>query len=266
MIRMLRVLESLEEYVKGAKKKHVFELGEMYINSTNVVFILENTYKSFFDNAVQTIKGFKYASDRMKEEVERYLPSITKTFEVEDRLCMILDKTSDLVLLKDVLDYFDGKLDPKHVAWILSSLHNLSCYLSYAKLSHGDISLNTYFISPKFHSGVLLGGWWYATEIGKKMIGVPSRTYNLFSKEVKERKEGDPRTDLDLIRAIGRELLGDSAGINVSAPEVMKTWLRCITSGDAIKDYATWKNKIITAGFGGRYFTEMEVTPEQIYK
>jgi len=261
MRRMLRVIESLGEYTEDAKKRQIFELGEMYINSHNVTFSIENTHRDLFDNAVRTINGFKFASKRMGDQMVRFLPKIVKTFEVEDRLVMVLEKSPDLILLRNVSDYFKGKMDPKHVAWILSSLHNLVCYFGYEKLSHNDISMDTYFISPEFHNGVLLGGWWYATELGKKMLAVPSRTFNLLPEDVKAKKGGDVKVDLDLIRAVGRELLGDPTGTKLSemkaAPEPMVNWLRLVTTGRPVDDYRIWKNEVIPESFGGHFFTPM---------
>lgn len=264
-MRMIRFKDSLDAYLAKVSKLHKIELGEMFINRDSVVFSLDKQHKDFFDNAVKSINAFKYANSKMKDEFSKYLPSIVKTFEEDNKLVMIVKKNEDLILLKDVFDFFKGKMDPKHVAWILSSLHNLVCYFNYSKFSHNDIAMNTYFISPALHDGALLGGWWYATEFGKKMIGVPGRTYNLLSSSAKNNKGGDIRTDLDLIRAVGRELLGDPEGVDVEAPDAMKDWLRCETTGDALKDYSTWMNDVITASFGGRFFTKMDLDSSEIY-
>jgi len=262
MRRMLRVIESLGEYTEDAKKRQIFELGEMYINENSVTFSVESSHRDLFENAVKVINGIKFASKRMEEEMSKFLPKIVKTFEIEDRLVMVLEKSPDLILLRDVSEYFKSKIDPKHVAWILSSLHNLVCYFGYSKFSHNDISMDTYFISPEFHNGSLLGGWWYSTELGKKMLAVPSRTYNLFPEDVKAKKGGDIKVDLDLIRAVGRELLGDPVGTKLSemkaAPEPMISWLRLVTTGRPVDDYKIWKDVVIPASFGGRFFTRMD--------
>ena len=260
-MRMLRVIDSLESYIEGYRRKHHFELGEMYITDTTVVFVIEGEHKKLFENGVNTIKNLEYDSDDMKKEMSRFLPSIVKTFEAENHSILILNKNPDLVRLRDLFDYFKGNLDPKHTAWILSSLYNLACYFNFIKLSHNDISLDTYFVSPEYHGGVLLGGWWYAVGFGKKMLGAPSRTFNLLPLDVKNKKGGDSRVDLDLIRTVGRELSDSN-----SVPKPMADWLKWESKGNAIEDYSTWKNEVIMASFGGRFFTEMGVTAKQIYK
>jgi len=268
-MRMLRVIDSIEIYTKDAKRKCHFELGELYINMDSVVFVIEGEHKSFFENAINTIRNLKFDSEDMKKEISRYVPSVVKTFEAENSLIMIAKKTKDLVLLRDVLNYYNGQMDAKHVAWVLSSLYNLVCYFDFIKLAHNDISLDTYFISPEFHNGVLLGGWWYNSEFGKKILGVPARTFNLFPSDLHAKKGGDPRVDLDLIKAVGRELLGDFTGTKLlsmkAAPKPMIDWLRWESKGDAVGEYSTWKNEVIMASFGERKFTNMELKPEQIY-
>jgi hypothetical protein len=152
----------------------------------------------------------------------------------------------------------------------MSGLHNMTCYLDWADLSHNDISLDTYFISPKYHSGALLGGWWYTSKIGNKIIAVPNRTYQYMPMEVRKTKISSIKTDLELIRAVGRELLGDVTGTrlkqNEDIPKPLINWLVLPSpTGSAIKDYTLWQ-KVLTDSFGPRKFVNMEVAAEELYK
>jgi hypothetical protein len=250
-------------------KKHPFELGEMYVGNTILFFLINEEYKELFDNAKKTINNFKYASDRMEKEISRYLPQITKTFTIQDkRMGMLLKKTDDLLLLRDVLNYGTIPEWDRHVAWILSTLHNLTCYFEYAGICNNDISLDTYFISPKYHSGVLLGGWWYSTKIGEKLKLVPTRTYELIPPDVKRKKISTNRIDLELVRSIGRELLGDESGVHLlprkAAPEAMVNWLRSTSTRKAVKDYKIW-GEVLAESFGPRKYVTMDLTVDKIY-
>jgi hypothetical protein len=249
--------------------KRSFELGQMYISDTMVAYFVEKKHSALFDNAKNTIKSFRYASDRMKEEAKRYLPELGKTFEtVDGRLVMVIKKTPDLLCLRDVLAHFKA-FEPRHGAWIISTLHNFTCYLNYIGVSCNDISLDTYFISPEFHSGALLGGWWYATPVGKQLTSVPKRTYGLMPVDVKNNKTASIKTDLELIRAIGREILGDTTGLKLEKmgiPKPIVNWLRLPSSGDAVKDYQIWSKKILDDAFGKRKFVKMELTSKDLYK
>jgi hypothetical protein len=249
--------------------KRKFELGTMYISDTVVAYFIDNHHHKLFDNAKLNIKSFKFASDRMKQEVKRYLPEIGKTFETSDgRLVMVIKKTPDLLLLRDVLTYYKT-IEPRHAAWIMSTLHNFTCYLNYIGVSSNDISLDTYFISPLYHTGALLGGWWYSVPVNKPLIAVPKRTYELMPVDVKNSKISSNKTDLEMIRAIGREILGDVTGLKLErmgVPKPFVNWLRLPSSGDAVKDYDIWGNKILTDSFGKRKFVEMKLTSKDLYE
>jgi len=263
--RLISPEYSVDNFIDKNSKYHAFELGEMYVNRENVVFSVTKDHRDLVDNAKKMIYGLKFKSEKMKEEMSKYLPAIILDTETDIELMLVLKKTTDSVLLKDVLKYYSGKLDPKAVAWILSSIYSLLCYFSLEKVSHNDISLNTYFISPVSHSGLLLGGWWYSSYFGDKMIACPGRTYNLLPSDVKVSKiNTDSRVDLDLLRALGRELLGDPTGVNIDAPEAMKLWLMKESSGDAIDEYNTWSTTVINESFGGHFFTDMGLDPNKI--
>ena len=112
-----------KEYRIHYLASHAFELGMMYINNSMVAYVLDAQHRDLFDNAdgLLTI-GFKYGSDRIKAEVSRYLPTLKKTFETDDgRFCMVINKTPDLLLLRDVLEYYKGQIPNRHAAWIQST-------------------------------------------------------------------------------------------------------------------------------------------------
>lgn len=252
------------------KKRHSFELGNMFISDTKVIYLIDNEHEELFNNAIDMTVKFNFADEKMKQEVERYLPKVLKTFKTtENKHGMVIDKNKDLLLLKDVLNYFNGQIDSRHVAWIMSRLHGLTCYLSYASLSHNAITTDNFFISPPEHTGALFGGWWYTTKIGEKLKGVASKVYDLMPWDIIASKIADQRLDLELIRNVGRELLGDETGSKLltmkAAPEAMINWLRLGTSGNAIEDFEKW-GIVLKESFGKRRFVELKLTSTDIYK
>ena len=50
--------------------------------------------------------------------------------------------------VSDFGGHFGGSLDPKHVAWIVSGMLNICCFLRINHKVHGDISLDNYFVHP----------------------------------------------------------------------------------------------------------------------
>lgn len=249
-------------------KQRPFELGEMYIGHTEVLFALETQYQDLFNNAKRFLGKFKYSSDRMEKEASRYLPQNVEYYSSADRLFILAPKTKDVVLLDDVVRHFGNKLEPRQVGWIQSTIHNVSCYLSYAGIVHGDISTNSYFISPEHHSGVLLGGWWYATRKGDTIKALPGRSVNLCPPSIMRKKQADYALDLELIRATGRELLGDLSGVQLnkdsSLPRSLVSWLNGTTSGNAVEDYKRWRT-VLEESFGKPKFVKMEVDADTLY-
>ena len=252
-------------------RKHAgFELGDCYIGRTIVAYVVKNDYADLFENARRIIAGFRYGSSAMRDEVYRSLPAIQGVFHTADRCVMVVRKAPDLIRLRDVLDHVGGRLDPRHVAWIGSTLHNLACYLGWARLTHNALSLENYFISPPDHSGALLGGWWYAKPEGAKLDALPKATTRYCPPDIVRDKRADGRTDLELVRAIARELLGDGSGMRLAserlATPLMIDWLRHPTASGAVADYRQWSEIILPASFGKRRFTRLEVSASDIYK
>lgn len=242
-------------------KKHTFEYGDAYIGRTQMAFSFKREFDDLVDNTVRTIRTFPFASPGMLKEISRYLPPARPIFiETDDRRYLVFEKTEELILLRDLLEHQGGKIDPKHVAWIMSSLYNLACYLQYARLTHNDISLDTYLISPTYHSGVLLGGWWFSAKTASKMVALPSRSLALAPPDVLASKVASSRLDLALIRQLGRDLLGDIK----NAPEPMRKWLSYASDGNAVRDYEEWK-KVLTDSFGARRFVELKVSASDVY-
>lgn len=251
------------------RQERAFELGRLFIGREIVAYVVALDHADLFQNAIQTLHRLPCANTRMAAEVGRYLPEIIRQFETRDGWVLVLRKPPDLVLLRDVLDRCGGGMDARHVAWVISSLLNLACYLDYARLAHNAILTDTWFISPPQHNGALLGGWWYAVRQGEPMRAAPAVTVQYAPFDVLDRKCGDSRTDRELIRALGRELLGDITGVRLArakaAPSPMLDWLRLPAADSALHDYRTWMNRVLKDSFGERRFVDLAVTTDDLY-
>jgi hypothetical protein len=233
-----------------------FALGRDLISPDLVTFLIDGVHKPLFENALA--QKFKFANDRMQAETQRYLPDFCMKGKLKDgRLLLQAKKSEDLIRLRDVVTYM-GLLEAKHSAWIISSLLNLACYLSYTGIVHHDISPDTYFISPEFHSGALLGGWWYAQPKGGPVKHVPKRTFALMPYSARIKKEAQAATDLELIRATGREITASTI------PVPMMAWLTKVDQRGAVEQYKEWQ-EVLKASFGERRYVKMAVTAEAVY-
>lgn len=257
-----------KKYIFHYKKSRNLEIGKQYIADKFLAFEVDNCNNDLVENFLKITNTFKFKTNRMKEEFSKYLPSIESIIKTENKNYLILRKTEDLYSLRDILTYFKGILDVKHVAWILSSLYNIACYLKFNDISHQDISLDNYFISPKYHLGALLGGWWYSKKIGSKLIALPSRTINN-QPSLLINKISEESTDLNLILLLGRELLGDSYGTKLrsvkSIPTPIINWLQINTNNNAIDIYRNWQELVLPKSFGKREFIEMKIDDKLIY-
>lgn len=250
-------------------KKTAFEYGDCYISRTLVTYVIRPEFRAEYDHAVRMIKGVSYPDDRMRKEFERGLPQIDKAFTAQNGHVLIIKKDPEYVRVRDVLDYCGGKLDPKHVVWVMSCLYNLCCYFQVTGLTHNDISLDSLYIGPKAHVAALLGGWWFAQRKGDTLTALPDRTYNYAPPDVLRSGNADPRVDLTLLRVVGRELLADPRGVHLhkdpSIPRPLASWLRMPSCGNAIQGYGVWQTSTLQACFGPRRYTEMNITFDDVY-
>ena len=250
-------------------KKFAFELGTTYIGRQTLAFQLDHGNEDLAQRAEVTLKSLPFPNAQMKDEFKRYLPDVKQSLETTNGPALILNRDVELIRARDVLDYSGGRVEPKQVAWIINSLLNLKCYLDFAGLTHNDISLDTYYISPQLHFGALLGGWWYAAKAGQSLAALPTRSAELAPREVLRCKKADPRLDQLLIRAMGCELLGDPLGSRLTTmtdvPKPLANWLRMPGPANAVEDYKTYVDQVMPGSFGPRRFVKWDVSPKAIY-
>lgn len=249
---------------------HDFGLGTLYIGRTTLMYIFNLKYKSFRDNGLKNIKELKFANADMEKEFKKYIPNIICEFEsLDGNYVVVMKKESDVFSLRDVLDYYDGKLSPRHVMWILSSLYNNECFLQFNNLTNNGLTIDSYFISPKNHSGHMFGGWWYSTKNGDKMIGLPKELFDILPLKQKESKCSSYRLDLESIRLIGRTLLGDKTGMlldkDSSIPTPLIEWLKGVSTDNPFEEYENW-NKVIDKCYEKRKFEIMDLDEKKLYE
>jgi hypothetical protein len=246
--------------------RHDFELGEMLVGRATVAFVVRPEFADLFDHGRRALTRFRFASGAMRAQMAPCLPMAATAIATPDGPVLIVDKAPDLVLLRDLLDHLGGAIEPRHVAWVLSALHNLACWLEYAGLTHNAIGLDTVFVSPEAHRCALLGGWWYAAGRGERLQALPARTASLAPPDVLATRTADIRVDLELIRATGRALLGNESGLRDGrVPRPLVDWLRCAASDTALTDYQLW-GQVLEASFGARRFVKLGVSASDIYR
>jgi hypothetical protein len=243
------------------RRRRPFELGDGFVADSVAAWMVDDAHADLVDAALRRIGAFPFADDAMRSALARYLPIVERVVETPRRQAVVVRKPRDMVLLADLLDHEGGRLDPRHVAWIVSELYCFACWLAWAGLTHNALASDTVFVSPAHHAVAVLGGWWYAAPSGARLAALPARSAGIASADIIRAKTADPRLDLDLIRALGRNLLGDAP----SVPPPLETWLALASNGSARADYTQWQ-QVLTDAFGARRFTPMNVRPDDVYR
>jgi hypothetical protein len=243
-----------------------FELGKVLFGQTRLTYVIRQEFAEQAANARTIIGKLTYPDDKTREVMGRYLPKVIEYHETTTDVVVSIEKPADLIRLRDLLTHL-GTIDAKHVAWMVSRMLNLASYLENQKLCHHDFSLDTLFTSPEHHSLCLLGGWWYAASAGSDLKGkiLPARTIANGPSSLIATKIATLRTDPELIRLTGRELLGDASGISLASnpdirPEIA-SWLRMSGTGSALQDFTVWFEKAL----GKRRFVVLPVKACDVY-
>jgi hypothetical protein len=254
-----------EEYNIRYLRKHEFELGRLYIARERVFFAVRADHVDLFRNGVNRIKGLAFGSDKMRESFQRCVPTIEREVVTADTCLLVVRKAPDLILLRDVMTHLKGAIDPRHVAWIQNRCHNMGVYLDWQGLVHGAIGPDTVWVDPTHHSVALLGGWWYARHIGEPIKYLPAWAHAVAPPETKRDKMATAKLDQELIRAQGRELLGDRGGTRMTGPEPMRQFVRMPSGGTALDGLHDWDAKVLPAAFGPKKFVPWPLTADQVY-
>lgn len=245
----------------GCLARFGFEFGDVQIHHDNVTYSFDRKHEPWHRAATLNISNLPFGSTEMRDSISQCIPiKPTSVNVVGSRPVLRISKGKDTLMLRDVIAHYPkGTLDPRHAAWMISSLLNVACYLSWAGVSHQAIDTKTFFVSPSKHVGMLLGGWEFSIRFGATVTSLPTRTHANLPFSVQRSKIASAHTDLELVRATAREL---TAGVKL--PDPMADWLKGTTTGDAVKDYQQW-GTVLKQSFGARRFTPMDLTPEALY-
>lgn len=255
-------------------RRRKFDLGTVSILSKGVIYASDGTTTSqeLFANATKRIRALSYADDKMQKEFERYMPSIETQWPLlGNGSAFLVRKTPELICLRDLLDVAGGRLDPRHVAWVLTRLHSILCYLQTQHVTHNAIDLDSCFICPPHHTVCLLGGWFFARTHGEPVQFLPARSAQVWRelpREVTRAKTARHWLDRACVRLLARELLGDPGGTKLlhdkTVPNALAQWVCALPNNNGFKDFSQWEQARDRA-FGPRKFVDLAISAEQIY-
>lgn len=250
-------------------KERKTEMGIMYISNKFVTWKFKNEFMNDIKRGLNNLSSLSFRNEKMENDFKKYIPKLYKNIESEDYTYLIFSKDSRFINLSDILNYYNEKIDVKHVAWILSVIYNQICFFHFNKIMHGGLTIENIYIDPKMHDGIILGGWWYSLKDKEKLSILPKKAVDVAPVSMINNKKADLLLDLEMIKSIGIQLLGYKSGIQLmddkTVPKPLAEWLRTASLGEAIKDYSFWFNEVLPQSFGERKFVEMNLNINDIY-
>lgn len=240
------------------------DMGERYVGNEFIMYDVPTAQLDLVESTQKLLKGLKYPPEKKTEdEVRLHNPEWNKNIKTPRGAVVGFKKKPDSILLRDLLTHYGGKIEPRHVAWIVSRMYGVASYLQYAGLVHNAIGPDSIFVSPKDHR-IRLEDWWYTAKAGHRLVAVPTRTAPFLKGKI-----ADYKLDCELIKLTARELLGDVSGAKLLAnpdiPRPMLMWARTPALGDARREWQEWQDITLKASFGARLFVEMAITGRDVY-
>lgn len=193
------------------------------------------------------------------KQAKIFLPDVRKIIYTEDMKIFInIAVEKNEMPLDEFLDFFDGKPDARHCAWIISRLLGICCFAEINNIVFNCLCTENILINPELHTLRITGGWWFSSLNGEKMTGVQSEVYQ--NMPVSCHTDGIARkiTDLESVKAICRKIFPEDS------PEPLMKFSESICMNDAFSEMEFWENTIDKA-FGGKYFTKINLCLADIY-
>lgn len=240
---------------------HVFELGEYFVCNKNVIYSFDFSKKKYYNNYIQNINNLRHENDNMKKVFSRIFPKILSEYDTKDnRHIIVLTKTAEVHPLRCVIEnFFNNKIPDRHLAWMITRLLNICCYLKYNNKVCNGINVDNLFVSLDYHSILLLGGLWYATDDNTPMIGTSKDIFNIMTPKVKSDKISKFITDIESVKFFGRQYMLDTY------PQPLKDFFNSGSQDDPLKEFKEWE-KTLNKAYGERKFIKITANNNQIYK
>lgn len=251
------------------------KLGNMYVNENEIIFVIRQQYKKYYENYIDKAINIPKLNKDVWSRTQYSFPKITNHFQAEDgSYVIIVTKPCKIYPLREVLNYFGGKLHHEHVAAILNRLYYFVCYMDIIGLQHNGITIDNLFFAPgrKVKEGEsftvedmrivgVFGGWFFTTKIEDELMGMPREVYDSLPARIKAQKYSSFEVDELAIKQVGRELLGDSSGENLTdIPEPIVKWLNNKSiHKNAYEEYCAWEDTVIQA-YGKKRFVDMDIS------
>lgn len=230
-----------------------FELGKRYVTDDQVIWVLDSDKEKYLKRYVHA--ELTYKDGKMAAMYTKRMPVVT-------------DFTNQAIFLKKdpkefpmdlFLSAYGDKLTARDIAWMISRMCDLLCFLHFQGLTLNGIEPENLFINPDTHTISIYGGWWYATKIGQKMIGVSKNIYNIMPFDIRNTKIASPATDIESVRIMFHRICEGK-----DIPKPINNWLNAGSLENPIEEYERW-NEALDKSWGQRKFMVFSANADEIY-
>lgn len=233
-----------------------FELGRWYVSDDRMVYEFDEDKLKYISRYAHARKYIQYADNRMAN-------LFRKKMGVVELYCK-----KAIIVRKDVHDYplgrfmevMKGHLSGRDIAWMVSRLMDLCCFLRYSRLVLNGFCESNLLINPTEHSITISGGWWYTILEGKPMTGTNRTVLEQMLTSVRTSKKASYTTDIECVKGLARKLIACAHDV----PKELVSWAESGSSDNAITEYGRW-NAALEKAYGQRRFEKMANIHDRIY-
>lgn len=198
-----------------------FELGNRHFDYTKGAIWYRIHNRKYMARYREMVNAFKenFPWDlRTRDLYLRKIPDFTTESSINR---IIVDVGPDYHPMDLFLKVYGDRLDGRDIAWMISRMCDLCCFLNHGGMVLNGITPENLAINVVSHSIMIPGGWWYAAPAGSPMTGTNKAVYECMSLKAQCDKIAEYRTDMECVRKMFREVIRGKAYI----PEPIIEWL-----------------------------------------
>ena len=253
---------------------------DTYSNDSQILMVMDASWeeKGFFSNYLEKVNSFEtYWRGRMDNwnNFQYSVPNVIKSFKTKDKThyVLLIQKPCRIYPLRKVLDFFDGRMNVRHVVSIVKRLYLYACLIDIAGMTHNAICIDNIYFAPgnEVFPGKkwsvddirivgLYGGWFFTTEKSEKVSAFPREIRDIIPDSVERTAYSSFEVDMLAIKKVAKELLGDVTGRNLFATHsLLCEWFnRTTCEKNAYEEFAEFE-RICESVFGKAKFVDIEL-------
>lgn len=150
--------------------------ADVYVGRVACTIAFRPGHGALADKAARRIAGLRFTDAGARDMFAPRLPAIAIRVERKDGDVLVLRKSPTELLLTDLLALSGGRIDPRHVAWIVTDLLSTASMLATLQrgLTFPVLDPDAVLIDVAGHSARLVGGWEFAEIAGDRIEALPS--------------------------------------------------------------------------------------------